>query len=69
MKVKDFNKFASQQLIIPFKVVDSVHKKQYLMKYNAGFVGCDQNDKNEVYPVTGWLISPFTEEEKTNLFL
>ena len=69
MKVKDFNKFASQQLIIPFKVVDPAHKKQFLMKYNAGFVGCDQNDKNEVYPVAGWLISPFTEEEKANLYL
>ena len=28
------------------------------MKYKVGFVGCDQNDKNEVFPVQGWFISP-----------
>ena len=34
------------------------------MKYKVGFIGCNKNDKNEVYPVTGWIVSPDTKEEK-----
>ena len=39
------------------------NKNVYLMKYKVGFVGCDQNEKKEVYPVTGWIVSPSTEKE------
>ena len=28
------------------------------MKYKVGFIGCNQNQKKEVYPVTGWIVSP-----------
>ena len=61
--VKDFEKFPSQMLTVPFKIID-FNKKEYLMKYDVGFIGCDQNEKKEVYPVTGWIVSPFTKEDK-----
>ena len=34
------------------------------MKYKVGFIGCNKNNKNEVYPVTGWIVSPDTKDEK-----
>ena len=59
IKVKDFKTLANQMLIAPFTIIDKVHKKQYEMQYNVGFVGCDQNEKNEVFPVMGWGILPY----------
>ena len=67
LKVENFKKLANQMLIVPFKVVDLVHKKEYLMKYKVGFVGCDQNEKKEVLPVQGWLVSPSTEKERDSI--
>ena len=69
IKVKDFDKLANQVLFVPFKIVGSTTKKEFLMKYKAGFVGCAQNENNEVYPVMGWLISQCTKEEKDDIFL
>ena len=66
LKVADFKKFPSQMLTVPFKIVD-VNKKEYLMKYKVGFIGCDQNEKKEVYPVTGWIVSPSTNEDRKSL--
>ena len=66
LKVEDFKKLANQMLIVPFKVADLVHNKEYLMKYKVGFVGCEQNDKKEVFPVQGWLVSPSTEEDRNS---
>ena len=67
LKVADFKKLANQMLIVPFKVSDLVHKKEYLLKYKVGFVGCDQNEKKEVFPIQGWLVSPSTEEERKSI--
>ena len=67
MKVKDFEKFANQMLIVPFKILDLVHKKEYDMKYKVGFIGCDQNEKYEVSPVQGWFVSPSSKEEKESI--
>ena len=67
LKVKHFKNLANQMLIVPFTIDDRVHKKKYLMKYKVGFVGCDQNDKKEVSPVQGWLVSPSTEEERESI--
>ena len=67
LKVEDFSKLANQMLIVPFTIKDLVHNKEYLMKYKVGFVGCDQNEKNEVYPVQGWLVSPSSEEERNSI--
>ena len=67
MKVKKFNELANQMLIVPFVIEDLVHKKTYEMKYKVGFVGCEQNDKKEVFPVQGWLVSPSTKEERESI--
>ena len=68
MKVEKFKKLANQMLIVPFTVEDLVHKQTYLMKYKVGFIGCDQNEKNEVFPVQGWFVSPSTKEERESKF-
>ena len=67
MKVKKFNELANQMLIVPFIIEDRVHKKTYDMKYKVGFVGCDQNEKNEVSPVQGWIVSPSTKEDRESI--
>ena len=67
IKVEDFNKLANQMLVVPFTIIDKVHNLKYLMKYNVGFVGCDQNEKNEVSPVQGWIVSPSTQEDRESI--
>ena len=67
IKVKDFEKLANQMLNVPFDIVDAVHNKTYNMKYSVGFIGCDQNKNNEVYPVTGWIVSPRNKEEENSI--
>ena len=42
--VKDFEKLPSQMLTVPFKIID-INKKEHLMKYKVGFIGCEQNEK------------------------
>ena len=67
LKVENFKKLANQMLVVPFTIKDLVHNKEYLMKYKVGFVGCDQNEKNEVFPVQGWLVSPSNEKERNSI--
>ena len=68
IQIKDFPKLANQMLIVPFKIVDEEdNNKEYLMKYQVGFIGCEQNDKNEIYPVQGWIVTPSTKEERESL--
>ena len=64
IKVENFENLANQMLDVPFKICDQVHNKDYMMKYSVGFVGCDQNSKKEVFPVTGWLVSKNDEKEQ-----
>ena len=52
----------NQKLTVPFKIVD-FNNKEHLMKYKVGFIGCNTNNKNEVYPVTGWIVSPKNKKE------
>ena len=66
LRVENFKKLANQMSIVPFTIKDLVHNKEYLMKYKVGFVGCDQNEKNEVYPVQEWLVSPSSKEESNS---
>ncbi len=67
IKVNHFQKLANQMLIVPFKIINLVNKKEYLMKYKVGFVGCDQNDKNEIFPIQGWFVSPSSEKERNSI--
>ena len=58
IKVSHFDDLASQKLIVPFKIIDLLNnKKEYQMKFKVGFFGCDQNEKKEVFPVKGWIVS------------
>ena len=57
IKIKDLKKLPSQMLIVPFKIVD-IKQTVYNMKYQVGFAGCGKNEKNEIYPVSGWIVSP-----------
>ena len=63
LSVLDFKKLPNQRLTVPFKIIDS-NKKEHLMKYKVGFIGCNKNNKNEVYPVTGWIVSPNNKGEE-----
>jgi len=54
IKISDFELLAEQILKVPFILYDIVNKKEYNMNFNAGFVGCDQNENKEVFPVQGW---------------
>ena len=57
----------SYPCVVPFVIEDRVHNKTYDMKYKVGFVGCDQNDKKEVSPVQGWIVSPSTKEDRKSI--
>ena len=55
IKITKFKELADQILKVPFKVVSP--EGNFFFEYNVGFIGCDQNEKNEVFPVTGWFIT------------
>ena len=65
IKVADFDRLANQMLIVPFKIIG--RDKEYMMKYRVGFLGCDQNEKKEVFPVMGWIVSPSTQEDRDSI--
>ena len=67
IKVENFEDFASQMLIVPFTIADSVHHKTYDLKYKVGFVGCDQNENKQVFPIQGWIVSPSTQEDRDSI--
>ena len=58
LKVEKFNELANQMLSVPFIIDDKLNNKKYKMKYKVGFIGCDQNNQKEVFPVQGWLVKP-----------
>ena len=51
IEIDDFRKLSYQMIKVPFKIIDEVHQKEYNAKYEVGFIGCDKNEKNEVFPV------------------
>ena len=61
--IEFLDKLANQMLIVPFTIIDEETKVKYSMKYKVGFIGCDINEKNEVYPIQGWIVSKSTKEE------
>jgi len=63
IKVKNLDKLADQMLVVPFKIKEL--NNEYNMEFKVGFIGCDQNDKKEVFPVIGWLASKI--DKKNNL--
>jgi hypothetical protein len=67
LEIDEFKNLASQILIVPFTIIEEETKKKYDMKYQVGFIGCDQNEKKEVSPVQGWIVSPSSEEERKSI--
>ena len=55
IEIDDFRKLTYQMIKVPIKIIDEVNKKEYDAKYEVGFIGCDKNEKNEVFPVEGWI--------------
>ena len=58
LEVSKLSHLASQIITVPFTIIEEKTQKEYNMKYKVGFFGCDQNEKNEVFPVQGWIVSP-----------
>ena len=57
LKVEEFDELADQMLIAPFTIYEELTSKTYNMKYTVGFIGCDQNEEMEVFPVQGYIVS------------
>ena len=64
VEVSKMDDFAKQVLDVPFSFDSEKEKKSYNLQYNVGFVGCEQNEKHEIIPVTGWFITE-KKEKKT----
>ena len=67
ISVDSFGDLANQMIIVPYKLINLDTKEEIDMKYKVGFIGCDQNDKDEVYPVQGWIVSSRIEEERESI--
>ena len=65
IKKKDLQSLASQMLVVPFEIENK--KETHEMKFEVGFFGCGMNDKNEVYPISGWLLSRMTQKDKESI--
>ena len=50
LKVRELDRLANQMLTVPFIIDDKNKGKTYQMNYIVGFIGCDQNEKKEVFP-------------------
>ena len=59
----DLNNIPNQILNVPF-IIQKLDKTEIKVKFEAGFFGCEQNNKMEVSPVLGWLISPQDSPKK-----
>ena len=57
IEIDDFRKLTYQMIKVPIKIIDEVNQKEYQAKYEVGFIGCDKNENNEVFPVEGWIFS------------
>ena len=69
IKVSKFSNLAKQMLIVPFTIIERLNKnKKHLLKFEVGFVGCDQNAQKEVFPIKGWIVSPSSKEERDSIF-
>ena len=64
VEVSELDDFANQVLDVPFSFYSQKEKKSYNLQYKVGFVGCKQNEKHEISPVTGWFITEKKEKKK-----
>ena len=63
LEVRQFYRLVTQMLNVPFTIKEEMTDKTYKMNYSVGFIGCDQNEKKEVFPVQGWVVSPTSLNE------
>lgn len=54
---------------MPFTFNSEKEKKSYNLQYKVGFVGCKQNEKHEISPVTGWFITEKKEKKERKRFI
>ena len=60
---EEINNFPNQILNVPF-LIRQKDNGEKIMKFEAGFFGCEQNEKREVRLALGWLVSPSYSEKK-----
>ena len=58
LELERFKDLAGQLLSGPFTLIDEDSNKKLDMEFKVGFIGCDQNEKKELSPVQGWIVSP-----------
>ena len=64
ISIYHLNNFPNQMLMVPFKIIEIGTMKEYYMKYQLEFIGCDQNEKKEVSLVQGWIVSQSSKKQK-----
>ena len=64
IEINKFNELTNQILTVPYKLTYVNTGEKFNMIFKVGFIGCDQNEKGEVYPVQGWIASEEDEVEK-----
>ena len=57
LELNCFQDLASQLLSGHFTLIDEQSDKKLNMEFKVGFIGCDQNEKMELSPVQGWIVS------------
>ena len=58
LELKSFQDLASQLLYGNFTLIDELSDSKFNVEFKVGFIGCDQNEKMELSPVQGWIVSP-----------
>ena len=61
---EEINNLPNQILNAPFIIRNKEKKSEVTMKFEAGFFGCEQNEKKEVSLAIGWLVSPSNSVKK-----
>ena len=57
LELVNFQDLASQLLDGHFTLIGEQSDKKLNMEFKVGFIGCDQNEKMELSPVQGWIVS------------
>ena len=58
INVEKFEDLAGQMMTVNFEVNEKI-----LMEYSVGFIGCDKNENNEIFPVQGWMVSKIDKND------
>ncbi len=64
ISIYHLNNFPNKMLKVPFTIFEEGTGKENDVKYQVGFIGCDQNEKKEVSLVQGWIVSQSSKKQK-----